>query len=321
MQIRFLAPLLLATPALAQQIPDRATLDALLGADQKLTDFETYQINPGTQEDLGVPGLDSTTVANGQGPGLVTEGPSFDDLTGSALLWQGDGYAGIPTGTLGVQNEQLWISNFSTVHAVGFDVMSPDGQPFLGEVTFLTCSGGGGGTIPVQLSGGGNERVFVGWQSDKAICTIEVYATDAASGPLVIEDYGYGPLHVYTRYCWTNPNSTGLGASISATGSNSLADNDLTLIADSVPPNQFVVFAMGKVQDASLFGNGFRCLMPPVVMIPPPEKTTGTLQRKLDLVAFGIQPQTYYFQAWYRDKPGGGAEYNSTDGIAVTFVP
>jgi len=42
-------------------------------------------------------------------------------------------------------------------------------------------------------------------------------------------------------------------------------------------------------------------------------------ERDVDLALFGIGPGTYQFQFWYRDPAAGGAFFNLSDGVEVSF--
>ena len=53
---------------------------------------------------------------------------------------------------------------------------------------------------------------------------------------------------VGTSYCIASVNSTGQGAEIRATGSDVIADNDFTLIAESLPPSTPGLFYFGPNQ-------------------------------------------------------------------------
>lgn len=318
----FLSLILFASPAaFSQQIPDRATLDSLLGTNQILNDFETYQIAAGTQEDIGTSMLVEGTIANGQGPNLVGPMVDYSDLTGSSLVWQGSGHGNIPSQTLSVNGGELWISHGPAVNAVGFDMMSLQNQGFIGQVAFFTCTPGQGGTVNIDINTGGPEKVFVGWQADSGICTIEIYSTVPSGGRPVIEDYGYGTIPFFQRYCLSTNNSSGAPGLMNATGSTSIADNDLTLRAESVP-NAYGTFVFSSAAEQTPFGNGWRCVSNPVTHAWPPNRAMGgVLERPIDLNLYGIQPGTYYFQSWFRDRFIGPAQFNTTDGISIAFVP
>ena len=285
-----------------------------------MNDFETYQVAAGVRESLNLSTLTDGTVANGQGPALVEPGVSYADLTGSPLYWQGDGYAGMSTATLGAANTELWIDHFPFVDAIGFDLVSDPANPFVGDIVFFACPGGTVGVVSVDMTSGPS-RVFVGWQNP-GLCQIEIYAT-GASGPVSIDDYGYGVIPpLFDRYCTSTPNSSGQAAMIYADGSPSIAANDLTLRAEGVPSNQYGVFVFGTATDQSTFGNGIRCVMPAVTYLWGPRRANGTtLTRDVDLTAHGFQPGPYYFQCWFRDRLTMPAEFDSSDGISIDLVP
>jgi hypothetical protein len=52
---------------------------------------------------------------------------------------------------------------------------------------------------------------------------------------------------------------------------------------------------------------------------------SGTAQRALDLTSGPLSNtqvgDTQHFQLWYRDPALGGANYNLTDALEVTFCP
>ena len=134
-----------------------------------------------------------------------------------------------------------------------------------------------------------------------------------------------------TNYCTSTPNSTGLPALISATGSASVSANDLSLHAQPVPALQNGVFFYGPIQTQVPFGNGFRCVGAGATGIArlPIENSglAGVLEHDLDntlpptAVTQITSGSTWNFQAWFRDPAGGGAFFNLSDGLSVTFAP
>ena len=128
------------------------------------------------------------------------------------------------------------------------------------------------------------------------------------------------PVSVGTNYCLSTPNSTGTAA-ISATGSASIAANDLTLSVSTVP-NQPGIFYYGPNQIQLVFGNGFRCVGGIVVRLNPPSNAVGNVAtRVVNVLGEGIVPGTLNFQYWHRDPAGGGAFFNLSDGLEIVFVP
>jgi hypothetical protein len=132
-------------------------------------------------------------------------------------------------------------------------------------------------------------------------------------------------------YCVGSVNSTGQGASIGMLGSTSVAANDLILSCAQGPPGQVGIFFYGPNQVQVPFGDGFRCVGGGTFRLYPPQQTDafGDLVRPLDLTvppANGgpgmIQAgDVWNFQFWYRDPAAGGAGFNFSDGLSVTFCP
>jgi hypothetical protein len=130
----------------------------------------------------------------------------------------------------------------------------------------------------------------------------------------------YEPIGV--NYCVAASNSTGVAATIGAIGSSSLAANDLVLSATGVPDAPFI-FLHGPAQVQVPFGNGNRCVGGGVTRIPPVGFASGGLaQATVDLPSVGITtPGQRNFQCWFRDAASGGAGTNTSDALAITFVP
>ncbi|MDE0893005.1 MAG: hypothetical protein OSB14_12545, partial [Planctomycetota bacterium] len=58
---------------------------------------------------------------------------------------------------------------------------------------------------------------------------------------------------------------------------------------------------------------------------PPVSTGSGSAQRALDMTASPLSNvqagDTHHFQLWYRDPAAGGANYNLTDALEITFCP
>lgn len=130
-------------------------------------------------------------------------------------------------------------------------------------------------------------------------------------------------------YCIAAPNSQGPnGAHLSITGSTSLAQNDLVLVASGVRAGAPGFFYFGATQQQIPLGNGYSCAGTPLFRLAAPNlfaDASGVLRRPVNFTvgsALNIQPGSVWnFQAKYRDVPGGGAGYNFTDGLQLTFCP
>ena len=139
-----------------------------------------------------------------------------------------------------------------------------------------------------------------------------------------------------TRYCSPGAtNSTGSPSSISASGTVTVAENNLVLIAEDLPLNAFGFFLTSQSQGfvANPGGSdGNLCLGGSIGRYVGPGQivnsgATGSFALPLDLtrtptptglvaIAAG---ETWNFQAWHRDAVGGAATSNFTDGLEVQF--
>jgi len=159
-------------------------------------------------------------------------------------------------------------------------------------------------------------REFSVGQIQRMRCTLENWRPSLYSSPSPIG----------TSYCTSGPNSTGGAAVISATGSTSVADNDVLLLASPVPDN-FGLFYYGTQQSSLPFGNGIRCTTGSPVRLAAHLATGQELGHQLDLNAPNgsagaiVAGSTLYFQAWFRDPAAGGADFDLSDGLEIVFVP
>ncbi len=174
-----------------------------------------------------------------------------------------------------------------------------------------------------------------------AVQSVTSFGEDAA-GELYIVDFTGGEIFKVvpmtpcriTTYCVADPNSTGTAAAIGNSGSASLTNNDLVLLATSCPPGQFGVFFYGSEQIDLPFGNGHLCVAGGqigVFRLNPPVHISGGGNASYD-VDYTRPPMTsgagrvdvgstWNFQFWFRDPAGGGAGFDTSDALSVTFCP
>ncbi len=152
-----------------------------------------------------------------------------------------------------------------------------------------------------------------------------------------IDDFGPpGPGSPGTNYC--SPavaNSTGASGAISATGSATVATNNLSLQASSLPLNAFGFFLTSRTQGSVNQPGGSQgvlCLGGQIGRYVGPGQiknsgATGSFSLALNLpttptptgpVAV-VAGETWNFQCWYRDAVGGSATSNFTNGLSVVF--
>ena len=133
----------------------------------------------------------------------------------------------------------------------------------------------------------------------------------------------------------TLPNSTGNAATMSASGSASVAANDLVLAASSLPQNAFGFFltslTQGFVQNPG-GSQGNLCLGGSIGRYVGPGQVqnsgaAGAISLAVDLTQHptptglvSVQAgETWNFTAWYRDAVGGSATSNFANGYEIVF--
>jgi len=138
-----------------------------------------------------------------------------------------------------------------------------------------------------------------------------------------------------TNYCPPVPNSTGVGSAIAATGSNSVAANNVTLLASQMPNNAFGYFLTSLTQGVIMNPGGSQgnlCLTGAIGRYVGPGQiknsgATGSFSLAIDLTQTP-QPtgfvsisagQTWNFTTWHRDAIGGVATSNFTGGLSIAF--
>ena len=142
-----------------------------------------------------------------------------------------------------------------------------------------------------------------------------------------IEGSDVGPVEgPGTTYCVGAVNSTGVGASIAAEGSNVVADNDLTLVTEGLPVSVPGLYFFGSSQVEVAFGDGFRCAGGTVKRVQPASFSdgSGTVSRTMNLAAPPLNAHifsgvTTNWQFWYRDTAAGMSGFNLSNGYEIVW--
>ncbi|HIG12097.1 MAG: hypothetical protein ABGY71_12910 [bacterium] len=129
------------------------------------------------------------------------------------------------------------------------------------------------------------------------------------------------------NYCTSRVNSSGAPAIVFSGSHPSAGANDLALLALPVPANQPGIFFYGPNQVQLPFGNGTRCIGAPITRLGVTFASPfGDMQVTIDNQAAPISGaftpgSVWNFQAWFRDPVAGGANFDLSDGLEVTFGP
>jgi hypothetical protein len=139
--------LLLGCSALARAgfLTNRAQLDSVLGSFAVTENFEKFNVANGNAAPLTdaqgnpIQTLDSTTVANGQGPGLVIPGVTFSTTGFQALQWNGADYFGQPSKNLQAESKPIRVTFDTRTLAFGLDMTVFQGFPDTANVTIFSA--------------------------------------------------------------------------------------------------------------------------------------------------------------------------------------
>lgn len=182
-----------------------------------------------------------------------------------------------------------------------------------GDVLALQTHDDGAGAGPA-LFAAGNFDTF----GDEASLCVARYAFDCPCPP--------------APYCAGKPNSLGCTPSMTFTGTTSLADDSLHLLATDVLNNTFGLLVWSYVPDDLPFQGGTLCVEPPIVRTPvqstggnpPPADCSGSLDFHWSqaYVASKNLPlgEWYYTQYWSRD-PMDAFGSSLSDAIRFLLCP
>lgn len=135
------------------------------------------------------------------------------------------------------------------------------------------------------------------------------------------------PCPAPVSYCVAAPNSLGAGATIDFTGSPQISDANFALVVSGVRPGATGWLFAGALQQQLPLGDGFLCTGGALLRFNPTltAGANGEFVRALDFKAGAgalLTPGTAWnFQVKYRNVVPGGAGYNFSNALSVTFCP
>lgn len=128
-------------------------------------------------------------------------------------------------------------------------------------------------------------------------------------------------------------NGTGTGALLSLSGSTRVAQDDLVLTVQSLPPDGIAVAVMGSEATSLPFGEGILCVSGNTFHFPPRSLGASgsvTLGPGIALESralfgapgFIAAGSTWVFQVSYRDTSRPcGADFNTSNALSIAFSP
>ncbi|MCP3914451.1 MAG: hypothetical protein GY711_02715 [bacterium] len=283
--------------------------DAADGPRQYLVVYERDDGPPNFSKDIYVSALVEDTLVDRENlSGLEGTGAAVDQFSPSV---DSDGleYAIVYAETFNPTDHDVYAA---TIYVCDHDLILLEGHQ---NLAFSATIEGMPEIASIYSGGGSSTHAMATWWDAAVDNDIEggVYATPGTIG---------------VNYCGPAvPNSSGFSGRIAAIGSNSVAANDLCLLAHHLPNTQFGYFIVSATPGLFMPPQslGFVCLagnigryntlpilvgpmdsvnMPQVVPVNPPVPL--------------LPGQTWNFQCWYRDV---GNTNNFTDAVRISFVP
>ncbi len=219
------------------------------------------------------------------------------------------------------------------INDLSLRLISPSGVKYWGnrsmKTSMYTASGGSSNTLDTV------ENVWL-QNPEAGIWTVKIFADEVnqdghtetaavdADFALVVSGVTASTCADPINYCSTSANSMGAGAVMGFVGSASLIANNLTLATSGLPAGTFGLYLFGPAKATLPAGNGTLCVAQPFSLLSViTSDPSGNSSYALDLQNLpGTVLQTgdtLHFQLWYRDRNGGGAGNNLSDGLEVTF--
>ena len=218
-------------------------------------------------------------------------------------------------------NGSSWILDETVPLATTAAALGAD-EIYLGTSTIALFDGTSSATVATFP--GVNGPSVLGMEAGSGCAMWAVGRAFGAGGDLVPFAARLVGTDMGTNYCDALPNSTGVPATISASGNLSLTAGDFTLACDGLPPLRPGLFFFGPDQVALPFGPGVRCVGGSVTRLGPADfvDAMGHVERQVDLIGQGVAAGvSTNFQFWHRDVDGGLGGFNLSDALEVVFLP
>ena len=177
----------IAAAASAQQIANRATLNTILGGGGTTDNFEAFNVGVGNAVVLDITNLNSNSIANGQGPGLVNPGASYSS---GSLQWNGDQYFGMTSQAILGDATNITIAYSAATTAMGLDMQAFFGYADTAQISVYDTNNSLIFSTSMALPNDASD-VFFGYQSASGIGSVVLAGTNFSWSPN-IDDHTYG---------------------------------------------------------------------------------------------------------------------------------
>ncbi len=294
---------------------------------------------------VGAQGSQRLIVWLGNGDGTFTQGGV---LNGAGRVWMvvlgdinGDGNLDVSTsngvdasGTIALGDGQGGLS-LKQVQSTGglvvaTDLGDLDGD---GDLDWIMSAFSGGAWTMHMNDGAGNfttETTFIASQNPACALLfdfdgdqdLDIALLDEIADEVILWENTCPA----TNFCQAATNSTGFPATVTFTGSCSISENDLNMQVGPMPDGFGFFFYGQTTQPGSMVGDGFLCLGSQLFRSTPALATGNLLTTPFDLAnppvpaATILSGSTWNFQLVFRDIPAGGAGFNFSNGLQLTFV-
>ena len=189
---------LLAVPSFTvagSLVGSRAALNTLLGATATTETFEAYPIVDGTAtiDSTLVTNLNSSTIFNGVGPGLINSALSID--TPGNLQWNGANYFGQPSQDILSNNETITVNFLNGTGAFGIDLLAYNGYSNTATAVVKDRLGNTLGSFSNLILDGSQNPVvptFFGYTDGGGIGSV-TFTSGTQSWSPIIDNLTFGP--------------------------------------------------------------------------------------------------------------------------------
>jgi len=288
----------------------------------------------------GVLVQDAATADPADGNQILTN--SITANSGSGIELAGNGNCRIPAPLITAANS-AGVSGYTTVPVFPclvqvFRDSDDEGYEYLGEAWVMT--GYGAYSVPASLSSG--DRVTATQTAEYGCTTLQAETSPFSTPMTAVEIGSLGCFCPSADAPCGNAdpnagcaNSTGVGATLKAHGTTSVANDDMTFSAELLPLNTYAMLLGSHTQRNIPFMDGRLCVGSVGHRIwrfqIRNSRMWGAVVYGEGLVArshvFSIlghinSGDTWYFQTYYRDTLGPcGTRGNFTNNVEITFTP